>query len=155
MQIRVMTKEDYYETLCTFSNSHRRINEEGRKICWIDENLDPFTGEWMARKMLIERGSVIKERGKDYNHSSFCDLVISGLIGLQPQPDGTLFIEPLIPEGKWSYFCLDGIVCMGRKIAVMYDRDGTRYGRGKGFFVFVDGKEAFRSDSYSVRRQIL
>ncbi|MCQ2179112.1 MAG: hypothetical protein MJY91_03285 [Bacteroidales bacterium] len=151
----VMTKEDYYETLCTFSNSHRRINEEGRKICWIDENLNPFTGEWMARKMLIERGSVIKERGKDYNHSSFCDLVISGLIGLQPQPDGTLFIEPLIPEGKWSYFCLDGIVCMGRKIAVMYDRDGTRYGRGKGFFVFVDGKEAFRSDSYSVRRQIL
>ena len=80
-----MTKNDYYETLTTFSNSHRRVNDKGKKICWIDENLDPFTGEWISRKMLIAAGSQIKERGKDYNHSSFCDLVISGLLGLQPQ----------------------------------------------------------------------
>ena len=144
----VVTKKDYYETLSTFSGSHRRVNEAGKKICWIDENLDPFTGEWISRKMLIASGSPIKERGKDYNHSSFCDLIISGLIGLQPQVDGSLIIEPLIPEGEWDYFCLDGIVCAGRNIVVLYDKDGSHYGKGKGFFVFVDGKEACKADTY-------
>ena len=147
----VMTKNDYYETLTTFSNSHRRVNDKGKKICWIDENLDPFTGEWISRKMLIAAGSQIKERGKDYNHSSFCDLVISGLLGLQPQVDGSLVIEPLIPEGKWDYFCLDGIVCAGRNVVVLYDKDGSRYGKGTGFRVFVDGKEAFKADTYTTK----
>lgn len=147
----VMTKNDYYETLTTFSNSHRRVNDKGKKICWIDENLDPFTGEWISRKMLIAAGSQIKERGKDYNHSSFCDLVISGLFGLQPQVDGSLVIEPLIPEGKWDYFCLDGIVCAGRNVVVLYDKDGSRYGKGTGFRVFVDGKEAFKADTYTTK----
>ncbi len=146
-----ISKNDYYETLNTFSNSHRRINDEGRKICWIDENLDPFTGEWISRKMLIASGSTLKERGKDYNHSSFCDLVISGLIGLEPQLDGSLVVEPLLPEGKWDYFCLDGIVCAGRQITVLYDNDGSRYGKGAGFRIFVDGKEAFKSETYAVK----
>ena len=146
-----ISKDDYFETLNTFSNSHRRVNDEGRKICWIDENLDPFTGEWISRKMLIASGSTLKERGKDYNHSSFCDLVISGLIGLEPQLDGSLVVEPLLPEGKWDYFCLDGIVCMGRKIVVLYDKDGSRYGKGAGFRIFVDGKESFKSDTYATR----
>lgn len=150
----VVTKADYYEILSTFSDSHRRINENGRKICWIDENLDPFTGEWISRKMLIAAGSSIKERGKDYNHSSFCDLVISGLIGLQPQLDGSMVIEPLIPEGGWDYFCLDGVVCAGRKVTVLYDKDGFHYGKGTGFHVFVDGKEAFKAESYSVKAVI-
>lgn len=144
-------KNDYFETLTTFSNSHRRINDEGKKICWIDENLDPFTGEWISRKMLIASGSTLKERGKDYNHSSFCDLVISGLIGLEPQLDGSLVVEPLLPEGKWDYFCLDGIVCMGRKIVVLYDKDGSRYGKGAGFRIFVNGKESFKSDTYATK----
>lgn len=77
--------------------------------------------------MLIAAGSQIKERGKDYNHSSFCDLVISGLLGLQPQVDGSLVIEPLIPEGKWDYFALTAsyvpaemsLSCMTRTDPVM------------------------------------
>lgn len=150
----VVTKTDYYGILSTFSDSHRRINENGKKICWIDENLDPFTGEWISRKMLIAAGSSIKERGKDYNHSSFCDLVISGLIGLQPQLDCSMVIEPLIPEGKWDYFCLDGVVCAGRKITVLYDKDGTHYGKGIGFRVFVDGNETFKAESYSIKTVI-
>lgn len=48
-----------------------------------DENLNPFTGDWIARTRLIQRGKKIPERGQDYNHSTFCDLVISGLVGLR------------------------------------------------------------------------
>ena len=65
--------------------------------------------------------------------------------------DGSLVIEPLIPEGKWDYFCLDGIECAGRNVVVLYDKDGSRYGKGTGFRVFVDGKEAFKADTYTTK----
>jgi len=71
---KFITKKQYLEQLQTYSSSHRLGG-----LCWIDENLNPFTGDWISRTLLIQRGSVIPERGKDYNHSTFCDLVISGL----------------------------------------------------------------------------
>ncbi len=61
-----------------------------RSCPWIDEDLNPLTGDWIARSRLkiwqngtwsAEKGGV--ERGKDYNHSTFCDLVITGLVGLR------------------------------------------------------------------------
>ena len=143
------TKEAYFETLQTYSNSHRMKKEDGSVVCWIDENLDPFTGEWIARKLLIERGSQIPERGKDYNHSTFCDLIISGLVGIQPQLDGTIIIESLLPEGKWDWFSLSKVYIAGKEITVVYDKTGKKYGRGKGFSVFVDGKMTAHSDTYA------
>ena len=83
-----VTKDMYYETLQIYSNSHRRVNENGQTVCWIDENLNPFTGGWISRTMLIASNYKYKERGKDYNHSTFCDLVISGLIGVSVKDDG-------------------------------------------------------------------
>ena len=86
-------------------------------VPWIDENLNPLTGDWIARMRLKSRknGNTWdatkggEERGKDYNHSTFCDLVINGLIGLRPQADNTVVVNPLLPEGRWDYFCLDQI----------------------------------------------
>jgi len=147
----VMTKADYYEALTTYSDSHRRVNEDGKTVCWIDENLNPFTGDWISRTMLLANGTEYKERGKDYNHSTFCDLVISGLIGVQPQVDGSIVIEPLLPEGAWDYFCLSRIRCAGKDITVMFDRNGDKYGMGKGFRVLVDGKTAAVHDTYAVK----
>ena len=37
-----------------------------------------------------------------YNHSSFCDLVITGLVGLRPRADDLLEMNPLIPAGTWD-----------------------------------------------------
>ena len=148
------TKKAYFETLQTYSNSHRLTKEDGTKVCWIDENLDPFTGEWIARKLLIERGNKYNERGKDYNHSTFCDLIISGLVGIQPQLDGSIVIEPLLPEGEWDWFSLSKVYVAGKEISVIYDKDGSHYGKGKGYFVFVDGKKAFQADSYAVKTVI-
>lgn len=148
----VISKENYYDALSIYSNSHRRTKEDGTQVCWIDENLNPFTGDWISRTMLAANPDYpYYERGKDYNHSSFCDLVISGLIGVQPQTDGTVVIEPLVPEGLWDYFCLTGINVAGREISVFYDKTGRKYHSGKGFTVLVDGKEAAHADTYSTR----
>ena len=147
-----ITKETYFETLQTYSNSHRRVNENGQKVCWIDENLDPFTGEWIARKMLLRRSDYkYVERGKDYNHSSFCDLIISGLMGVQPQLDGSIVIEPLLPEGEWDWFSLSRLHCAGKQISLVYDRTGKHYGGEAGLTVYVDGKKAAHSDTYASR----
>jgi len=124
------TKEQYYRQLSIYSNSHRMGDR-----CFIDENIDPITGEWLARSILKSRGDVIPDRGKDYNHSTFVDLVISGLLGVSPMPDGTLEVKPLLPEGKWDWWCLRGVPCAGGLYTIVYDRKGSHYGMGKGLQV--------------------
>ncbi|WP_106831302.1 MGH1-like glycoside hydrolase domain-containing protein [Parabacteroides pacaensis] len=144
---KIVTKENYFALLNIYSNSHRRVTEKKDTICWIDENLNPYTGDWISRTILKTlkngnwdslKGGV--ERGKDYNHSSFCNLVISGLIGVRPQNDGKILINPLVPDNVWEYFCLDNLYCQGKIISVMYDKSGKKYHKGKGFMIYVDGK---------------
>jgi hypothetical protein len=136
----VVSKSDYIEQLLTYSNSHRRMNGKGKQVCWIDENLNPFTGDWLSRTILQSKNSLPKERGKDYNHSSFCDLVISGLIGIQPSIDQMITIDPLVPSDYWDWFCLDHVKYHKKILTIVWDRDGTKYQKGKGFSVFVDGE---------------
>lgn len=143
-----ITKKNYLDLLSTYTNSHQRKNEAGKIVPWIDENLNPFTGDWISRTRLktwsnstwsAEKGG--EERGKDYNHSTFNDLIITGLIGIRPSQGDTLVINPLLPETSWEYFCLDNLSYHGKKITVLYDKNGKRYKRGKGFIIFVDGKK--------------
>ena len=107
---------------------------------WIDENLNPYTGDWIARTLLKQRRQPPDERGKDYNHSTFCDLVISGVVGLRPRADDIIEVNPLVPEGTWDYFCLDNIAYHGRTLTIVWDNNGQRYGRGVGLRVFANGK---------------
>jgi predicted GH43/DUF377 family glycosyl hydrolase len=132
-------KKDYLDLLRIYARSHRLKLPDGTVVPWIDEDLNPDTGEWIARDVLLKRG--VKDRGKDYNHSTFCDLVISGLVGLRPAPGDYITVEPLVPDGVWDYFCLDNVAYRGRTITVLYDRTGQRYGKGPGLRVFADGKE--------------
>lgn len=120
---------------------------DGRIVPWIDENLDPFSGEWVARQHQIDwnrrglRKMLFRERGKDYNHSTFCDLVIAGICGLVPQKDGSLVVRPLAPDA-WDWWRVEGVRYHGHDVTILYDRFGTRYGKGKGLQVLRDGKAA-------------
>ena len=95
--------------------------------------------------MILEKRGT-KDRGKDCNHSTFCDLVISGLVGLRPRADETIEVNPLVPDETWDYFCLDGVGYHGRKITILYDKTGQRYGKGRGLRAFADGREVAVSD---------
>ena len=81
------------------------------------------------------------ERGKDYNHSTYCDLIITGLVGLRPQANDTVVVNPLLPEDTWDFFCLDGVPYHGRTLTILYDKAGKRYGNGSGLRLLADGKE--------------
>jgi len=152
-----ISREDYLKILKIYAGSHHRKLADGRVVSWIDENIDPFTGVWIARKRCEERNAelvakgepdkVLRERGKDYNHSSFCDLVITGLVGLRPRADNVVEVNPLVPEGEWDWFCLDRISYHGRTLTILWDKSGEKYGRGKGLRVFDDGREIAHSET--------
>ncbi len=136
----VVSRNDYFDLLQTYTKSQHRRLEDGRVVPWIDEDLNPTNGDWIAQTLLKERGSEIPERGKDYNHSTYCDLVISGLVGLRPRPDDVVEVNPLAPL-NWDYFCLDQIRYHGRWLTILWDRTGEHYQKGKGLRVLADGME--------------
>ena len=140
-----VSSEDFAKLVKQYAAQQVLVRDDGRKVSWIDENLNPFTGEWIARSHMLgwDREGIRKlkyrERGKDYNHSTYCDLVIAGLCGFVPQADGRIEVRPLAPS-SWDWWCVDGIRYHGHDVTVLFDRDGSRYGRGKGLVTLVDGK---------------
>lgn len=143
---KYISKRDYYILLSIYANSQYKQNEEGDLIPWIDENLNPFTGDWISRTLLKQRNQKPDERGKHYNHSAYCDLIISGLVGVRPQANNEFILNPLIPEGVWDYFCLENVLYHGDMITVVYDKTGKKYNVKPGLTVLVNGKEVAHSE---------
>lgn len=141
-----LTRKDYFQILQIYSNCQRLKLPDGRVIPWIDENLNPFTGEWQARKTKIREGT-FNGRGDHYNHSGFADLIISGLVGLRPRADDIVEVNPLVPEDRWDWFCLDHLRYHGADLMILWDKTGKRFGRGKGLRVFANGREIARSST--------
>ncbi len=137
-------KDAYLDLLRIYARSQQLKREDGTTVPWIDEDLDADTGAWIARDILLNRG--VKDRGKDYNHSTFCDLVITGLVGLRPRADDTVEVNPLVPDGAWDYFCLDRVRYRGRLLTILFDRTGERYHRGAGLRILADGREIAHAD---------
>ncbi len=152
----VIYYEDYFSLLKVYAISQNLRKVDGQMRPWIDENLNPFTGDWISRTRLMHwendtwseaKGGM--ERGKDYNHSSFNDLIITGLIGIRPRADEVLEVNPLLPEGAWDWFCLDNVKYRDRLVTIIWDRTGRKYHLGEGLSVFVDGKKAGHSQDLS------
>jgi hypothetical protein len=97
---------------------------------YVGEYLDEKTGYWL-------KGD--EERSRYYNHSTFNDLIITGLVGLRPREDEKIEVNPLLPEGTWDWFCLDNVLYHGKMITIIWDKDGSKYKKGKGLSVWVDG----------------
>lgn len=103
---------------------------------YIGEYLDEKNGNWL-------KGD--QERSRYYHHSTFADLLITGLIGLRPRSDDLIEVVPLVPNDRWDWFCLDGVQYHGRSLTILWDKYGTRYHRGPGLIVMIDGQEILRS----------
>ncbi len=123
---KVVSKANYFEQLEKYVQS-----QYYRGKPYIGEYLDEITGYWL-------KGD--QERSRYYNHSTFNDLIITGLMGLRPRADKVLEINPLIPQDKWDWFCLDHVNYQGNLITVLWDKEGDKYHLGKGFSVLVNGK---------------
>lgn len=148
---------DFQNLLTTYALSHRRITDEGKIIPWLDENLHPYTGDWLSRTIInTQPGEVFKgrERGREYNHSTFCDVVISRLFGIVPQADGTLSVLPLVSGSRYPYFLLKDVPVGGHLITLQWDATGTRYGQGAGFRIFRDSQVIHESQAITQVRAL-
>ncbi len=137
-----MNGETYMKLLGTYAASHV-LYEGGRKINWIDEDMEPFTGQWIARDLIrldhYYEGRFKRERGADYNHSTFCDLVLSGACGISGAAD-SIRVKPLA-AGTWRYFAVKNLFVGSDRYDIYYDTDG-RYGFGEGVTVLKNGEKA-------------
>ena len=120
-----VTARDYFDAFLTYVRSQHC---SGRP--YIGEYLDETTGQWL-------KGD---ERSRYYNHSTFADLLITGVVGLRPRPDDTAVVDPLLPAGTWDWFCLDGVRYHGHTLTILWDKQGNRYGHGAGLSLWADGK---------------
>ena len=127
-----VTARDYFDAFLTYTHSQ---HADGRP--YIGEYLDETTGQWINGK---------GGRSRYYNHSTYADLVITGLAGLVPHEDGLLEVWPLLPENTWNWFCLDGVSYHGHALTIFWDADGSHYHRGRGLMVLDGGKEIARAD---------
>ncbi|MFC0775238.1 MGH1-like glycoside hydrolase domain-containing protein [Terrimonas alba] len=122
---------DYLSLLNTYVESQYY---RGRP--YIGEYLDEKTGYWL-------KGD--EERSRYYNHSTFNDLIISGLAGLRPRADDLVEVHPLLPDDKWDWFCLDNVLYHGKIVTIIWDEDGKKYKKGKGLSIWVNGKKVASS----------
>ena len=124
-----ITPDEFMNLLLAYAYSHR--DEDGTP--WIDENMHPDTGIWLARSLLRrDENYKLKDRGRHYNHSTFIDLVMTGLCGICPNEGDTLRIHPL-GTGLGS-FSVSGVRYHGHVLDIDWARsvglkvtvDGTR-----------------------------
>ena len=136
----VVTASDYVKLLRLFTKQHYLPNGKINLV----ENYDPNIG-----------GAIVYYYWSNhYNHSSYNNLVITGLCGIRPDDSDTLVINPLI-DNSISYFCLDGVLYHGHELTVVYDKDGNKYKLGKGLTVFVDGKKTEVSKTQNKYRVVV
>lgn len=130
-----VSARDYFDAFLTYVHSQ---HADGKP--YIGEYLDETTGQWINGKA---------GRSRYYNHSTFADLIISGVVGLRPRPDNVVEIFPLLPAGTWDWFCVDGITYHGHALSIIWDKDGTRYHRGTGLMLLVEGRQIAHGDDLS------
>jgi hypothetical protein len=121
-----ISANDYVKLLQTYAATQFKDG-----VPYIAEAHHPDQDRWLYNS---------HDHSEDYNHSTYVDNVISGLVGLRGQTDNSLVIKPLAPA-TWDYFALENTPYHGHSVTVLWDRTGSRYGAGSGLSVFVDGRK--------------
>jgi len=130
-----ITAEDYLRLLRQYTHQHFLSLDH----LDLQEDYDADTGKPI----------VGLPRSHHYNHSTYIDLVLSGLLGVRARSDGILELNPLLPfkaaagERDIRFFAVQDVPYHGRQIGIFYDREGTRYNFGRGIAIFIDGTLAY------------
>ncbi|KAJ8124946.1 hypothetical protein O1611_g8694 [Lasiodiplodia mahajangana] len=128
------TPEQYHEYLQMYARTQQKDG-----MPYVAESHYPFDDTWSQDQ---------RNHSENYDHSTNNDDVITGLIGIIPQPDDTLKISPIVPS-NWTYFALENLAYHGHLVTVLYDKDGSRYNAGPGLSVFVDGEKVHQGKDQS------
>ena len=83
-----MSSSQYYSLLVAYAKQHTSttaVNDTAHPAGsgHVFENLHPDLGYWNNRQIMYENNGTTRNQGNHYHHSTFMDLVITGLIGLR------------------------------------------------------------------------
>jgi hypothetical protein len=122
--------EHLWELFASFTKAQFRNQDE--MYPWTGEFYNGDTGEW-------------KTAERDYNHSTWLDVLIPDILGLVPRDDEVIELDPLLPDGRLSYFILESQRYRGHDVTIVWDAplpgSQDRFGDGrKGLDLYVDGK---------------
>ncbi len=127
-------REHLWQLFYSFTRAQYR--EQDLAAPWTGEFYNGDNGKWQTAE-------------RDYNHSTWIDILLGDLVGLVPRGDDTLEIDPLLPHGMLSYFLVDGQHYHGHDVTIAWDAaDGPDHfddGR-KGLDVYVDGARVASSE---------
>jgi hypothetical protein len=134
-----LKKEHLWALFLSFTRAQYRDQDIGRP--WTGEFYNGDTGRW-------------KTAERDYNHSTWLDILIPELIGVVPRDDDILEVDPLLPPDALSHFLLDGLRYHGHDVTVVWDAvspgSPDRYADGRrGLDVYVDGRLAASTSGLS------
>jgi hypothetical protein len=119
-------------TFATALTTYAKTQSKGGKP-YVAEAHAPDTADW------IYDGP---RHSEDYSHSSYVDLVLSGLIGIQPQSGDSVTVNPLVPSG-WDHFAAENVPYHGHNLSVVWNNgaNGKDYypGAGRGLTIWIDG----------------
>jgi hypothetical protein len=118
-----ITSSDYFTLISQYAAMHSK-------------NGQPYVAEahWPDKDAWIYD---TEGHSEDYNHSTFFDNILTGLLGLRPRPGRSLVVNPLVPT-SWTYFGVENVPYHGHNVTFLWDRDGTHYGQGSGLQIWVD-----------------
>src|SRR5581483_8601169 len=125
-----VTKQTYDTLLSQFATLQHKNG-----VPYIAEAANGDTGEWVYDA---------SDFSEHYNHSSFVDLVLTGLLGVKPQANDTVQLKPLVPD-TWSYFAVQNLPYHGHLLSIIWDQTGTHYNAGSGLQVCQDGTRVYQS----------
>ncbi|MDE2127521.1 MAG: hypothetical protein KGJ62_13115 [Armatimonadetes bacterium] len=115
------------------SFTRAQFRDQDRVYPWTGEYYNGDTGAW-------------KTEQRDYNHSTWIDPLITGLIGIVPRSDDVLEVDSLLPRGAWSHYLLDGQHLRGHSVTIAWDGRGGVYAPNfKGFGIWIDGHKRWHS----------
>jgi hypothetical protein len=95
--------------------------------------MHPDTGIWLARDILRrDENYNLKDRGRHYNHSTFIDLVMTGICGIRPSEGNRLVVHPL--GTSLTSFSVSDVHYHGHTVDIFWNQtsglrvtvDGTR-----------------------------
>jgi hypothetical protein len=126
--------EHFHELLRKFT-MEQFLNQD-LQFPWTGEYLNGDTGEWRTAE-------------RDYNHSTYIDIIIADYAGLRPRADDVLELHPLL-TAETPGFVLDGVRYHGRDITLAWHREQDKASSPDGltgYRVYVDGKMVHRSET--------
>ena len=141
----VVTAQGLMDLLRQYAKQHTEGIATNGVSPWIGEVMHPETGQWLARQIMYGNNNSLKDRGIWYNHSTFLDLILSVLWGFRSGGPKSFSIDPQAVD--LDYMAIDNLRYQGKDLALVWDKNGTKYTLGKGLHALVGGKVVASKDA--------